>query len=774
MIIAAFALLWSADVHAAPPAAEDIAFFERDIRPILSRHCYACHSADAKDLKSGLLLDNREKLLAGGDRGPAAIAGEANDSLLMTAVSYEDEDLQMPPEGKLTDAEIRLLREWIDRGLPMPAAHGLPAVSAKIDWDAARKFWSFQPPSRHPLPQLNDPSWPQTRADHFILAAMQREGLAPSPPADRRTWIRRATFDLTGLPPTPEEITAFLADDSPDAYARLVDRLLASPHYGERWGRYWLDLARYTDRTATWLKSTGQAHLYRDWVVRALNNDMAYPKFVKRQLATDMMAETSPQDLSALGLLGLSPEYWKELQLSPELIKKIVAEEWEERVDLVGRSFLGLTLACARCHDHKFDPITTEDYYALAGVFASVRLADRLMLPDEEAAVVKKAREEAARMEKQLEELRKQKKPSPEKQAEIRQLAKRIQQIKQTTPHYDAPEANAVEEASLYVLPQGENYTRLEYQPGQPRNLRVQLRGEPTRLGEEVPRRFLQVLAPDGMPAPFMKGSGRLELAEAIVGEGAPLAARVIVNRVWMHHFGVGLVTTPSNFGAQGAAPTHPKLLDDLTANFIRRGWSLKWLHRQIMLSAAYRQNSQFDADKAAIDPANRWLWRMNRRRLEIEAWRDAALSVTGEIELRMGGPSQDLGDGNNRRRTIYGTVHRRDLNVMLRLYDFPDPTKHSPQRTPTTTPLQQLFVLNSPFMQKRADALVERLAAEAGDDDADRIHRVYALLFARLPSEKELDTGLAFLAEASDSPQQAWSDYAQALLASNEFLFVD
>jgi len=755
----------------AAASAEDIQFYEKEIRPLMARHCYECHSARTKDVKSGLRLDDRAAVLEGGDRGVLAIAGKPDESLFMEALRFEQDDLQMPPAGKLSKRELAIFAEWIKRGMPMP--EGNAEVATGIDWDKAREFWSFRPVEQPALPPVTDRDWAENRLDVFVLAELEAHQLSPSARADRRTLIRRATFDLTGLPPTPEEVLAFETDTAPGAYERLIDRLLASPRYGERWGRYWLDLARYTDQTASWLKSTGQAHLYRDWVVQAFNKDVPYADFVKRQLATDQIPETGPEDLPALGLIGLSPEYWKELQLPPDLISGIVAEEWEERIDAVGRTFLGLTLACARCHDHKFDPVTAEDYYALAGVFASVRLADRYMLPEDQAEVVAKAHTEVAALEKSLAALKKKKEPTDEEKAKLGELPKQIAKIKADTPQYDAPQANAVEDASIYVLPRGMNHTELKYKPGEARDIPLQIRGDPTKLGPEIPRRFITVLSPEGKPKTFQHGSGRLELAEAIVTDAKWLTARVMVNRVWSHHFGRGLVTTPSNFGFQGELPTHPALLEHLTAQFLQQGGSIKQLHRQMMLSAAYQQTSAVDSAKQAIDPDNMLLWRMNRRRLEIEAWRDSVLAATGQLNPTMGGPAIDLAATTNARRTIYGSVNRRDLNVMLRLFDFPDPTKHSPRRNETTTPLQQLFVLNSQFMLEQADALVARLIKEEGSDPETRIRRAYAVLFARAPLESEVQAGLAFINSAGDNAS-GWADYAQALLASNEFLFVD
>jgi len=705
------------------------AFFEKKIRPLLVKRCYECHSAKSKKLKGGLRVDSHAALLSGGDSGPAVAPNKPQDSLLIVAVNYQEEDLQMPPKGKLPEAEIALLTEWVRRGAPFPKTHATtrPVAEEKADFVAGRKFWSFRPLRRHEPPAVKNSAWPQRRIDTFVLSQLEARELAPSSPAQARQFIRRAAFDLTGLPPEPEEVERFVQasirhrgshDSGSSAITNLIDRLLASPRYGERWARFWLDLARYTDTTADWLKSTGQAHLYRDWVVQALNDDMPYNDFVRRQLATDMIGTTGSADLPALGFLGLSPTYWKELKLAPDVIKTTVADEWEERIDAVSRTFLGLTVACARCHDHKFDPIATEDYYALAGVFASTRLADRSIVAGDKSK--------------------------------------------------DATKANAVDDAALFVLADGPDKTKLVYKPSEPRDLAVQIRGNPSNTGAVVPRRFLAVLAKSDSPPPFQNGSGRLELADAIVGDAAPLTARVIVNRIWQWHFGAGLVATPSNFGAQGSRPSHPTLLDDLASRFVANSWSIKWLHREIMLSATYQQSSAFDARSFAADPDNRWLWRMSRRRLEIEAWRDAMLVAAGSLDTTIGGAATPLTDDNNRRRTIYGKVHRRDLYDMLRLHDFPDPTGHSPRRAVTTTPLQQLFALNSAFVWRQSAAIANRIRAENHATDGLQIRRAYGLLFARAPTAGEVALGVEFIANTE------WPVYVHALLGSNEFLFID
>jgi hypothetical protein len=622
---------------AAPPLPssvrrEEVHFFEKSIRPLLHKRCFACHSQEKKK-RGGLLLDSRSALLEGGDSGSAVVPGQPAKSLLVHVVRHDHATIQMPPEGKLADHEISLLEEWIKRGVVFPGPANI-ATRSTIDLEAGRRFWSFQPLAINAIPNIRDTSWPRGRLDGFLHAAMERHGLSPSREADRRTLIRRVTFDLIGLPPTPEEVEAFIADSRPDAYERLVDRLLASPAHGERWGRFWLDLVRYCDVAESWTTLKGSPYLYRDWVVQALNDDMGYDRFVEFQLAADLVPTAKPADRAALGFLGLSPIYWKELKLDHQVIKGVVAEEWEERIHTLSSTFLGLTVACARCHDHKFDPISTRDYYALAGIFASIRQED-----------VKVA---------------------------------------------DGKFVPGIVEGTVQVLPDGPHKTKL-INKNEPVDVAMQIRGNPASAGVVVPRGSLNVLSKQERR--FQKGSGRLELAQSLVGEAHPLVSRVIVNRVWRHHFGEGIVRTPSDFGTQGERPTHSELLDDLSARFIASGWSMKWLHREIVLSSAYCQMSRRDD---ARDPENRWLARMMPRKLEVEAWRDAMLHTTGTLTRTIGGAAISLDDANHTRRTLYGQVKRRELADVLRLHDFPDPTTHSAGRIPTTTPLQQLYVLNS------------------------------------------------------------------------------
>lgn len=482
--------------------------------------------------------------------------------------------------------------------------------------------------------------------------------------------------------------------------------------------------------------------------------------------------------MPALGFIGLSPTYWKELQLPCEIINSIIADEWEERVDATSRTFLGLTVACARCHDHKFDPISSEDYYAIAGVFASCRQTERPMISEQEYAPVAKAKQEVAKLEMDIAAL---KKKNPVPQEELAALDEQIKATKSSTPLYDTPMANALSEESLFVERAGatpQDGTRLDYRP-EPRDLPLYVRGDPNRPGPVVPRRFLTVLSkpaePQSQPKLFTHGSGRLELAQAITSDAAPLTARVIVNRIWLAHFGRGLVSTPSDFGQQGIQPTHPELLDDLAARFMANGWSIKQLHREILCSATWQQSSAFDPQKVKSDPDNRWLSRMNRQRLNFETWRDAMLASTGTLDTAIGGKSLELDEPANHRRTIYATVHRRELSTTLSAHDFPDANQHSPMRSPTTTALQGLYALNGPLLVGQAAALSERLHREVPVEDRARVDRAYWLLYSRAATEKEKQWCIDFLGDASGEQRYAnWKQYAHVLLAANELLYVD
>jgi hypothetical protein len=763
--------------------------FEKSVRPVLVERCYACHSARAKSIKGGLRLDSAAAIRKGGDSGEIVVPGKPDESPLIESLAHQDGATAMPPDGKLSDKSLADFRRWVEIGAPLPpdrdAAASQSAENAKtIDFERGREFWSIRPVTEHQPPQVSEPAWGRGGIDRFILQGLDAKGLHHSSEADRRTLLIRLSFDLTGLPPTLDEVARFEADPAPDAYERQIDRLLASPRYGERWGRHWLDVARFAEDNNTGEatnKAPRVAHPYRDWVVRAINRDLPYNQFVRRQLAADLIPGLPLSEIAALGFLGHSPIYHKEPKLSADVTAGIVAEEWDERLDTVTRGFLGLTVACARCHDHKFDPIGIEDYYAIAGVIAGTQIVERPLVPVEPAVA-----EALAELPRRLvdlserlgyaEELRgvaiqEKQDPSPFDRR-IKALKGRIADLKKTKL-FDGPTAMAVRDAGLWVDGSDPTWTWLDYRPGVGRDLPVFRRGNPANPGAIVPRRFLKVFSGSATPVPYSKGSGRLELADSIVGEARGLTARVIVNRVWGWHFGRPLVTTPSNFGKLGDAPSHPELLDDLAARFIAKGWSLKWLHREIVGSAAYRQASRHDPASYTVDPEDRLLWRGPRSRLDVEAWRDAILAITGALDSSMGGPSGDLERDGFTRRTIYGRVSRQRTSSLLKTFDFPDPKRHGEARELTTTPLQQLYFLNSPFLINSAESLASD-AVQHSADGPDRVASLYRRILLREPSGEESGRALQLVASGGAEPRPGFALLAQALLISNEFLFVD
>lgn len=780
------------------PDAAGVDFFEKKIRPVLVAHCYKCHSADAKSVKGGLLLDTREGLLTGGDSGPAIVPGKPNESLLINSLRYADDAYQMPPAGKLPGEVIADFEKWVEMGAPDPREAGsVPETRSAIDIEAGRKFWSFQKPTHHGIPAVKQADWVREPFDAFVLAKIEAAGLQPASEADKHTLLRRVYFDVIGLPPKPEEVRKFMAEEDPQAYERVVDQLLASPHYGERWGRHWLDVVRYAEDNTNMGPHNGPyefAWRYRDWVVQALNKDVPYDEFIKRQLATDLMPGSSLEDLPALGMMGLGPSNHKELLMAKIEIDRCFADDWEDRVDALGRGLLGLTLACARCHDHKFDPVTTLDYYALAGVFASSRQTPRPLISADAIAASEPARTQVKELEGQataLAEKAKQeeaaekayandpaKKPAAEfTSAQLKEQEKairaRIETIKKETPNFEIPMANVLTEETTLVEQVDEQSNKLVYYP-QPRDLPVYVRGDVAKPGAIVPRRFVSVLTA-GEPKPFTQGSGRLELAEAIASRENPLTARVIVNRIWRQHFGAGIVPSTSNFGFAGEAPTHPELLDEMAVTFMEEGWSLKKLHRRMLLSATYRQASRVSPEQLSADPENHYFSRYRSRRLEIEPYRDAMLAASGELDLKLGGPSGKLEAPEFKRRTLYAAVSRHKMDDMLAAFDFPDPNIHAERRSVTTTPLQQLFVLNSSFMHTRAEALAQRVANEAGPVLAERVKLAHLLLFSREPSSAEMQLAERFVPMADGNPQaEPWQRYVQALLGSNELFYVD
>jgi hypothetical protein len=1093
---------------AAPKAVseDDARLFETKVRPLLFDKCFSCHG-DEKQM-GGLRMDTEAGLRKGAASG-AVLAADPEQSRLIRAVHY-DGAVKMPPTGKLKPEEIALLTDWVKRGAPWPHAKvSYPTTPDMQLTPAQKKFWSFQPVKNSPIPKVKSRAGVQP-IDAFILAELEKKGLALSPAADRRTLIRRATFDVTGLPPTPEEINAFLADKSPDAYAKVVDRLLASPRYGERWGRHWLDLVRYCDSLdARGLGSDGDvqnAWRYRDWVIDALNSDMPYSDFLMNQIAGDLMTQGKPGGFNRAGTIAtgmLAIGNWGNGDADKE---KIYTDIVDDQIDVVSRGFLGLTVACARCHNHKFDPISTKDYYGLAGIFFSTHILGKftpkgqgelpMHIPLLSAEDVAKRNQHAARvaeLEKGLKSASDEQyalyahsmlpqtadyltaaweyqhrpadqagvtlaafaaqrhlqeyavrqwidsmgmgvyklmtipvanvlgapgihafrgapdtpslsvnttieakmlltfnlpprsvsvHPGPAsgvavswrspisgtvkvtgrvadgdpaggdgiawvlahrtgggakelasggfenggmqgfsegkgaanlqtvtvkagERIELQVLPKTSHTCDTTTvtlvinevggtrkwdlthdivdnlhqggnPHKDSygnsgvwsfedmdnagklfrPEGaaglafakwqevagkegvtrEAVVAASKEVqqvfsvadarspfwinspgdqgalpVPAREKLAKLsgeldslrknmpppiEYAEGAQdggipetdyagfHDARVHIRGNYARLSDLVTRRFPVIVAGDKQP-PITNGSGRLELARWVSSDTNPLTARVIVNRIWQHHFGEGIVRTPSNFGFLGERPTHPELLDYLAAQFVKNGWSQKKLHRMILLSATYQQTSEPSKQAERLDPDNRLLSRMNRKRLEAEAIRDNLLFAAGKLDIKMGGPAER--DFNKPRRTVYIVTIRSDRTGFGPLFDMADSTAQVDRRTSSTVAPQALYLMNSPFALEQTKALAKRILTEVQGTDSARIHRLYGLLYGREASPEEMKIGLDYLSHARrsrsarvagpgapDMEMAAWVQYCQILLCANEFLYVD
>jgi hypothetical protein len=795
-------MLWSA--RGAAPTKAQLEFFENRVRPVLVDRCYSCHSTQAEKVKGGLLLDSREAVLKGGDSGPAIVPGDPERSLLVKAIRHTD-DLQMPPKAeKLSEQQISDLVAWVKMGAPDPRT----ATSAQRAWTDPRKtHWAWQPVKKPEVPKVATTGWSKTPVDNFIVAKLEEKGIKPNPPADKRTLIRRAYFDLIGLPPTPAEVNAFLADTSTNAFEKVIDSLLARPEYGERWGRHWLDTARYADTKGEVRRQREDplypfAWTYRDYVIRSFNEDKPYNLFVAEQLAADKLSTSSQNksNLAALGFLTLGERFQG---MQHDIIN--------DRIDVVTKGFLGLTVSCARCHDHKFDPIPQKDYYSLHGIFASSRepaiepvISTVSNTPEYRDYYEKRIalQQEKDLLEEKFLELRRQRDRQALQmlQRDYRKNATAIAQLEFT--HSAAP-------ARAMVL---EDAPRTKDSP-------VFIRGEADNRGEIVPRRFLEILSGPVRPE-YKNGSGRLELAAAITSKNNPLTARVMVNRIWLHHFGEGFVTTPDDFGTMSEPPSHPELLDYLASRFMDEGWSIKKMHKLIMSSAVYQQSSANHARYAQIDPQNRLLWRANIRRLEFEPVRDSLLAIGGKLDRTMYGRPVDLNkEPYSTRRSIYGFIDRQNPADVLVNFDFANPDMTTGKRHQTTVPQQALFFMNSPIVIESAKSLVARKEFSALSTDEERIRFLYEAIYQRLPTKEEVELGREFVAQEpiqervasvsavpakrlkgdttanggikprferaqgrqlrrqttpSRAPLSAWQEYAHALFQANEFCFVN
>ena len=855
---------------ALPLGAQDSELFETAIRPVLATAAMGAIAPRRRRCRVGCCSIRKPAWSAAATRGAVIAPGDPDKSLLVRALRYQDKELQMPPGKALPATVVADFENWIRAGAAIPAD-----VAPVKPADQRRQFWSFQAPRDHAPPDVKHADWVRNDVDRFILAKLEQKGLTPSAPADARTLIRRAYFDLTGLPPTAEEADAFVADKSPDAYARLIDRLLASPRYGERWGRFWLDVARYSDA-----RNVGErfaySYTYRDWVIRALNEDMPYDQFLMQQLAADRIRGNDSRNLAALGYLSLGREFPKTF---PETV--------DDRIDVVARGMLGLTVACARCHDHKYDPIPTKDYYSFYSIFSNIREPEDLpflKVSNEKTPVDKVYGDRLARIRKTdadyrenrsavLNDFLRRRSPSicwrcaiPRKMraTEIEDLIKERQlnlylldrwrnyladsrgervfglwnaaaavpiagsprggrtfwrvnparihsclrsskprrristSLPRDTPRCccatirrpsfrtatkrscaercgaGAPVAVPVSDFDQ-VMTEGDRNNTINfknryntmralyaYDGGAPRAMVVEdvpkpqpahvfVRGNPNNPGIETPAHFLSCLS-TGEPVDFKDGSGRLDLAMAIASKDNPLTARVIVNRVWMHHFGAGIVRTPSDFGLRGDLPTHPELLDHLAVRFMESGWSLKKLHRTIMLSAAYQQGSANNPEARNQDPENQLMWRMNRQRLDIESLRDSVLAASGRLENAIGGvPFGLTASPAVPRRTVYGYIERGRIPGMLAAFDFASPDQHVPVRYTTTVPQQALFLLNSGFMAEQSEYLANRPEVVAEKDPEGRVRRMYRIVLGRDATPGEVAAGIKFISSGAE-----------------------
>jgi hypothetical protein len=808
---------------------DQVAFFEERIRPVLVEHCYECHSARSGESKGGLLLDSRKGVTQGGDSGSSIDLVNSDQSLILNALRYDD--LKMPPSGKLSDQVIDDFAKWIAMGAPDPREEAATvAPSLAVDWEGAKNFWSFQPrPAVNPAKASS--AWCRNPIDSFIEQKRNTAGVQPVEEASRATWLRRVYIDLVGIPPTPEESMAFEQSVEPDIYERTVDALLASPTYGQRWGRYWLDLARYADSNgADENHAYPVAWRYRDYVVDSFNRDTPYDLFVREQLAGDLLIssgnpEPSPSNpeapllseaeqrrlIAATGFLVIGPKMLAE-QDKPKLVADLV----DEQIDTVGKVFLGLTIGCARCHDHKFDPILASDYYALASIFHSTKSMEHLNhvaqwnereLPDSEIVrnmAVHDAKTEQANLQvQQLSSELMQRhaipadSPEPLKQlesvlndSEKESLAK-LKQVHEelTKSRPKLPKAMAVQESEVRLV------------SVHVRGNHLQMAGEP--LPPAVPTILRKGPVTDTLQmAPT--SSGRLELANWIADTQNPLTARVMVNRIWQGHFGSGLVATGSNFGLRGQLPTHPELLDWLANTFVENDWSIKDLHRLIVLSSTYRMSTGSNSDSEKVDPDNRLLWRQNRRRLEIEPLRDSLLSMVDLLDTRVGGEATAAsaapdaravwaGKIGAARRTVYLEVNRAAMSDFLTTFDFVEPGVSVDRRPTTIVPHQALYLMNHPLPLEVGRQLANQIWSQGGND-AQRLEQVVRRVYGRSATsvEKQIvqsvassrkdvqDTAVSDSLESLESLEnchsslEIWVKICRAMLLTNEFLYVE
>ncbi len=809
----------SSPLIAAEPTKKELDFFEKKIRPVLVKHCYECHSAESKEVKGGLLLDTREGLRRGGESGGhGVVPGEPKESVLLEAMRFET--FEMPPKQQLPENVIADFEKWIKMGAPDPR-EGKSLVQKKIDFEAAKKYWAYQPIQKPAVPKTQAANWAKTDIDKFLLAKMEAAGIKPAQDADPRTLIRRLYFDLVGLPPTPAQVEEYAGNPTSAKLGEIADRLLDSPQFGERWGRHWLDVVRYGESTGMERNYTyPNAWRYRDYVIKAINEDKPFDRFLTEQLAGDLLEAKTPKErqelMVATGVLALGPK-----SLNEKNREQFAMDIVDDQIDVTTRGFLGLTVSCARCHDHKFDAIPQSEYYGLAGIFRSTdtyygtgggkgnrQNGKILAIAGSEARPVnppggggnaKKNNKnnldtQIRKLTKQIANQRKREK-SPATEKRIAQLEDRLTTLKKqfakAKKASDAPPAGKSQADKNQILVMG------VLDADNPKDTQVRLRGEPDDRGDTIPRGFLTVAG--GFHPPKVQGnrSGRLQLARWIADPQNPLTARVAVNRFWQHLFGRGIVGDVNNFGVNGESPSHPELLDYLAADFIAHGWSLKHFVKSIVLTRAYQQSCAGHPANLAADPDNHLLSRQNQRRLEAEALRDAMLSASGELDLTPGQGSivARIGNGDigtklrvsqfktdDLKRSVYLPIIRGGVPEALQVFDFPEPSIIAGQRDVTTVPTQALFMLNSEFVLDRSQALAQRLLKDDNlTSDADRIARAFLYTLCREPAPNELASAESFIQETKatsknkgmDPALKAWMGFCHVLLASSEFRYL-
>ena len=757
---------------------QDVAFFESKIRPILIEHCFDCHASDSDRIRGGLVLDSKEGWQVGGISGPAIVPGDPDASLLIESIRWEDEDFQMPPRRKLSDSDISLLEEWVRRGAPDPRVtvlisaeegHALAIPGGGVPKEAGKDHWAFQPIQSPEAPEVFNEDWADSDIDRFILRRLEEADLKPARDADRETLIRRLSFDLRGIQPSPEDIEAFVSDRSPSAYERLVDRYLGDHEFGERWGRHWLDVARYAE-------SSGKendipypyAWRYRDWVIKAFNEDLPYDEFVRAQIAGDLLPVRSVEDatdqLVATGYLAIGSKSHQERNR-----QQFILDVADEQIDAITQGMLGLTVSCARCHDHKYDPISQKDYYQLAGVFISSEplfggsatnrsmSSDLYTLPGRDdiplgmpmpAEVYERILSLADRTEREIETLR--------ERAQTEGRGSSASQMLRLATNRLAPLVDAMERYDEEGNPTSAMYRAMGCRDRDgARDANLLVRGELDQPSDLVPR-GIPPIAHLEEPLLVSEGSGRLGFAEWIVSTDNPLTSRVMVNRIWLHLFGAGIVTSTENFGLEGKAPTHPELLDHLASSFMAQGWSTKSLIREIVLSRAYRMSSRSNGAGPRIDPENTLYWRMAPRRLEGEAIRDAILVASGTLEgtPQVGSPVawaagrastsqiQTLLPSNH--RSVYMPILRGTVPAFLDTFDLAEPSFVVGDRDETSVPSQALYLLNDPWVTEQADVMARELLGMRADDE-ERARVAFMRTLGREPTASEMGSVRSF-----------------------------